>query len=108
MKLNPKRVFCSKVFRKNRLAQQGNVECQNIASSCPVVRCPDAQLLPGACCKSCPSQSSNVKPDVPLLGGGGGLSLGGGGMAMGDEAGKGQEGIFFMAFSALNIKRYVG
>ena len=83
------------VFKKGRLSQEGNVDCQNIAGVCPKAECDNAYLPEGECCKKCPEEeSTDSKPlKTPVLfGGGGGLSMGGGGMAMGDQAGADNRG----------------
>ena len=42
------------VFRKGRLFTEGDIDCQNIASTCPDVTCDNPQSIAGACCKTCP------------------------------------------------------
>ena len=81
------------MFRKGRLSQEGNVDCQNIAPDCPKLQCENAFLPEGECCKKCPEVSTDSKNTVPNLGGGAGLSMGGTGLAMGDQAGADNHGI---------------
>ncbi|KAK4298171.1 hypothetical protein Pmani_029454 [Petrolisthes manimaculis] len=43
------------VRRKRRLVAR--VRCRNIKTECPKVTCEAPVLLPGACCKTCPTNT---------------------------------------------------
>ncbi|KAK7071801.1 hypothetical protein SK128_020608, partial [Halocaridina rubra] len=48
------------IQKKKRIIAK--VRCRNIKTECPKVACRDAIILPGACCKTCPSTSLMLTP----------------------------------------------
>lgn len=54
---------CIPIQKKRRIVAK--VRCRNVKTECPKVSCRDAVIIPGACCKTCPSSQLMLPQDEP-------------------------------------------